>query len=105
MKGLDARNPKIIVKNVSGMVRIEKFVFQALTNKVPQNTKMKINLPSYPSNETYRREKFKYCTFNYLRYGQCREILFKASLERFELMIIASEKSEPYSAYFYTSKS
>ena len=32
MKGLDARNPKIIVKNVSGMVRIEKFVFQALTN-------------------------------------------------------------------------
>ena len=98
MKGLDARSSKTIVENVSGMFRFEKFAFQELTNNelwnlVPKNAKMKINLPSYPSNERYRREKFKYCAFNYFRYGQYREILFKASLEQFDLIKIASEKS------------
>ena len=31
MKGLDAGNPKIIVKSVSGMVSFEIFAFKALS--------------------------------------------------------------------------
>ena len=78
MKGLDAGNPKIIVKSVSGMVSFEIFAFKALSideiwKLVPKNAFMKINLSSYPSNERSRREKSKYRNLNYFRYGHYRE--------------------------------
>ena len=78
MKGLDARNPKIIVKSISGMVGFEISAFQALANDgiwklVPKNAFIKINLNSYHSNKSSLREKSNDRNLNYFRYGHYRE--------------------------------
>ena len=80
MKGLDARNPKIIVKSVSGMVSFEIIAFKALSideisKLVPKNAFFKIS----PSNERSRREKSKYRNLNYFRYGHYRENYVQSS--------------------------